>query len=196
MNILCLWVGDVLLIETTIQAFDITSAYQQKTSMANVVYKNEVYTKDECDGKFALKNLSTTITHYAPIEEPIANYQIGYPTFMSGKVYKRVENNWILSSSTDSIDCICSCRTTGNSKTFVGIITSIDIENNSITFATHGDYWFKANDSSKYNIGDTICYDGSIIDEHTVSTIAIQQSIIGKVSSIIDESTVAVFKTV
>ena len=165
----------------------------------NVVYNNEVYTKTECDDKFALKNPSTTITHYAPIEEPIANYHIGCPTFMSGKVYKRDDNtntvSWIQSTPNDSIDCICSCITTGNSKTFAGIITSIDSKNNSITFATHGDYLFKVNDSSKYNVGDTICYDGSVIVDNTIPTIAIQQSIIGQVSSIIDSTTLAVLKT-
>ena len=142
-----------------------------------------------------VRQSNTTITHYAPIEEPIANYQIGYPTFMSGKVYKRVENNWTLSTSTDSTDCICSCITTGTSKTFAGVITSIDAKQNSITFATHGDYLFKVNDSSKYNVGDTICYDGSVIDVNTTPTIAIQQSIIGKVSSIVDSTTLAIFKT-
>ena len=142
-----------------------------------------------------VRQSNTTITHYAPIEEPIANYQIGHPTFMSGKVYKRVENNWTLSTSTDSTDCICSCITHGTSKTFAGIITSIDSKNKSITFATHGDYLFKVSNSSKYNIGDTICYDGSVIDVNTTPTIAIQQSIIGKVSSIIDSTTLAIFKT-
>ena len=142
-----------------------------------------------------VRQSNTTITHYAPIEEPIANYQIGHPTFMSGKVYKRVENNWTLSTSTDSTDCICSCITTGTSKTFAGVITSIDAKQNSITFATHGDYLFKVNDSSKYNVGDTICYDGSVITENTIPTIAISQSIIGRVSSIIDSTTLSVFKT-
>ena len=175
--------------------FTSIATWKEVSHMANAVYKNEVYTKTECDDKFALKNPSTTITHYAPIEEPIANYHIGNPTFMSGKVYKLDENHWILSTPTDSIDCICSCITTGNSKTFAGIITSIDTENNSITFATHGDYLFKVDDSTKYNIGDTICYDGSVIVDNTIPTIAIQQSIIGKVSSIVDDKTLAIFKT-
>ena len=142
-----------------------------------------------------VRQSNTTITHYAPIEEPIANYQIGHPTFMSGKVYKRVENNWTLSTSSDTTDCICSCITHGTSKTFIGVITSIDAKQNSITFATHGDYLFKVSNSSKYNIGDAICYDGSVIDVNTIPTIAIQQSIIGKVSSIVDDKTLAVFKT-
>ena len=144
-------------------------------------------------------NASTTITHYAPIEENIDNYHVGYPVFMSGKVYKQVyeedKSTWQLSTPTDTTDCICSCITIGNSKTFAGIITSIDNENNSITFATHGDYLFKVDDSSKYNIGDTICYDGSVVDENVVITLAIQQSIIGKVSGIIDNETLAIFKT-
>ena len=181
--------GGCVSIQDNNKTIKITSASIVKSTeiTTDVVYSDDLVEY--------MSKQSTTITHYAPIEEPIANYQIGYPTFMSGKVYKRVENNWIQSAPNDSTDCICSCITTGTSKTFAGVITSIDVEKNSITFATHGDYLFKVNDSSKYNVGDTICYDGSVMAENTVPTIAISQSIIGRVSSIIDSTTLSVFKT-
>ena len=123
----------------------------------------------------------------------LTNY---YKLVENHEVLECKRNNWIQSTPTDTTDCICSCITTGNSKTFAGIITSIDSKNNSITFSTHGDYLFKVSDSSKYSIGDTICYDGSVVDENTTPTIAIQHSIIGKVSSIVDDKTLSIFKTV
>lgn len=84
--------------------------------------------------------------------------------------------------------------TTGTSKTYAGIITSIDAKHNSIIFATHGDYMFKVDDSSRYSVGDVLAYDGSIVDEDTTMTLSMQRSIIGQVSAIIDGTTLAIFK--
>ena len=165
---------------------------------------NSIFTKDvEVKGKLKT-NGSQTITHYAPIEEDITNYTIGKPVFMSGKVYKRIEasaradlsatDKWVPSTSKDTEDCICSVLSSGTYKTYVGIITQIDEANKSITFATHGDYLFTVDDSSIYSIGDTVCYDGSVVLDNTISTVQIQSSIIGKVSSIVDGTHIAVFK--
>ena len=165
---------------------------------------NSYFTKDvEVKGKLKT-NGSQTITHYAPMEEDITKYTIGKPVFMSGKVYKRIDerqccselahDNWIPSTSEDTEDCISSVLSSGTYKTYVGIITQIDEANKSITFATHGDYLFTVDDSAKYSIGDTVCYDGSVVLDNTIPTVQIQSSIIGKVSSIVDGTHIAVFK--
>ena len=54
------------------------------------------------------------------------------------------------------------------------IITKIDEEEYCLTFATHGDYLFYSDDSSKYQIGDVILFDGSILNEDDVITLIIQ----------------------
>ena len=155
---------------------------------------NSIFTKDvEVKGKLKT-NGSKTITHYAPIEEDVTNYTIGKPVFMSGKVYKRIDDKWIPSTSEDTEDCISSVLSSGTYKTYVGIITRIDEATKSITFATHGDYLFTVDDSAKYSIGDTVCYDGSVVLDSTIPTVQIQSSIIGKVSSIVDGTHIAVFK--
>lgn len=137
---------------------------------------------------------NTTITHYTPVEEPIEEYQIGKPVFMSGNAYKYSNDEWITSCEADTTNCICSVKSNGTWKEFVGVITEIDAENNCITFATHGDYLFYTENSSQYQIGNVALYDGTILGEDDSLTIKIQQSIIGKVSAIIDEHHLAIFK--
>lgn len=138
---------------------------------------------------------NTTITHYAPVSESdINNYKLGYPVFMSGLVYKYVNNEWKEVSNSDTTDCICSVKTNGTYKEFVGIIVSIDVDNNCVTFATHGDYLFHVDSSNNYKIGDVITYDGNVVDDEITMTVKLSKSIIGKVSSIIDNNTIAVFK--
>ena len=53
---------------------------------------------------------------------------------------------------------------------------------------------FYVNNTSNYNIGDVLTYDGSIIADDTNINIIILTSIVGKVTGIIDEHTVALFK--
>ena len=164
--------------------------YALKTSL------NNYYTKTDCDLKFApIYPMSHTITHYAKMEDDIVNYTIGKPVFMSGRVYKRVDNDWIESTVNDTEDCICGVVSTGTHKTYVGIITRIDEENHSLTFASHGDYLFTVDDSSKYAVGDVVLYDGSVVMDNILPTMQIMSSIIGKVSGIIDKTHIAVFKS-
>lgn len=134
---------------------------------------------------------SQTITHYAP---GISN-GLGTPVFMTGKVYKRVETEWIESTSSDTTDCICGVKNEGTWNEFVGIVTSINESTKSLEFATHGDYLFKVNDSTNYKIGDIVLYDGTILTGDEQPTIKINSSIIGKVTSIIDKEFIAVFKS-
>ena len=143
-----------------------------------------------------VRQSNTTITHYTPIEagEDITKYEVGKPVFLSGHVYKYVNSSWISSTSNDSTDCICSVKINGTWKEYIGIITSIDVKNNCITFATHGDMLFKVDDANIYQIGDVILYDGRIVDEDYAMTLRIQQSIAGKITAKINETTVAIFK--
>ena len=142
-----------------------------------------------------LSQSNTTITHYAPVEESITNYRIGKPVFLSGNVYKQQGNEWISSSANDTTDCICSVKASGTYKEFVGIVTEIDVENNCLTFATHGDFLFNVDDTAQYQVGDVICYDGTVLKDDDAITLKVQQSIIGKVSTKINENTLAIFKS-
>ena len=139
---------------------------------------------------------NTTITHYCPIEagEYIINYSIGKPVFLSGHVYKYIDNKFVSSTSNDTTDCICSVVINGSWKEFVGIITSIDEQNKCITFASHGDFLFYVDDSNIYQIGDVVLYDGRIVDEDYAMTLKIQQSIVGKITAKINEHYVSLFK--
>ena len=66
-------------------------------------------------------------------------------------------------------------------------------KNKSITFASHGDFMFNVDDSSSYEVGDVVLYDGRILDENVTLTLKLQKSIVGTISGIIDENTVAIF---
>lgn len=153
--------------------------------------------------------MNVTIKHNAPIEEPLNNYNIGYPVFLSGKVYSCKDNKYI--TETNSTNCIPSVKSTGTYKEYIGIIVdkhkanddieigevfknSININQDTIDFATHGDFYFKVNDSTKYNIGDTILYDGTIINDDTMITNKIIRMTVGIITGIIDNQTISVFK--
>ena len=180
------------------------------------VLKEETYTKTESDKLYTLKTelqQSMTITHIAPIDEEcsINNFNIGTPVYMTGKVYVKDWKNEIWNKSTinDSIDCISSVKSIGTWKEYLGICTSkTDKENEvlshnrgEITFATHGDYLVKVSDSSKFNIGDTIYIDFGensseikILTEDISLNTKIQRTTIGIITSILDKTTVSVFK--
>ena len=167
---------------------------------------------------FALKTTiqkSMTITHLAPIDEEysINEFVIGTPVYMTGNVYvKDWENNtWYKSTINDSIDCISSVKTNGTWKEYLGICTHILSESNEnevlsrncgeIKFATHGDYLVNVDNSSIYSVSDTLYIDYEndepklkILDVNMSLNIKIQRTIVGIITSIIDEKTVSVFK--
>ena len=166
-------------------------------------YTEEIFT--EYVTKEDLANQSQTITHLAPISEEysINDFIVGAPVYMTGKVYNRLGDDWILTTVNDSIDCIPSVKTNGTWKEYLGICTSkTDKE---IRFATHGDYLVKVNDSSTYGIGDTVYiedyeYDNKIIpvlkilSEDIILTTKINRMTVGIVTSIIDSKTISVFR--
>ena len=154
--------------------------------------------------------INTTITHNAPIVESLNNYEIGSPVFMSGHVYRYGEGTYV--EETTSTDCISSVKSTGTYKEFLGIVVNkhksgdkvtigdvvkydVEINQETVDFATHGDYYFRVDDSSKYKIGDTVLYDGSIIDDDVPITNKIIKSTIGSITGIINEHYVSVFKS-
>ena len=154
--------------------------------------------------------INTTITHNAPIVESLNNYEIGSPVFMSGHVYRYGEGTYV--EETTSTDCISSVKSTGTYKEFLGIVVNkhksgdkvtigdvvkydVEINQDTIDFATHGDYYFRVDDSSKYKIGDTVLYDGSIVDDDVPITNKIIKSTIGSITGIINEHYVSVFKS-
>ena len=145
---------------------------------------------------------NTTITHYSPIESSvntITDFIIGTPVYMTGKVYKHVGDTWVLSTVNDTTDCICSVKTTGSWKEYVGICVRIDEKNNAITFASHGDYLVKVDDSSCYGIGDEVFIDNEdnklkILSGETAITSKIKRMTVGIITAIIDNKTLACFK--
>lgn len=156
-------------------------------------------------------NPSQTITHYAPIEDMLnttintsedndnkvaeLNKHIGRAVFFTGNVYKRIGSKWYPSTENDTQDCIGSVKFEGEAKEYAGIVISVNLEYKSLTFATHGDYLFKVDDSSKYKVGDTILYNGVIVSDNAPITVSLAQTIIGQVTGIINDTTIAVFKT-
>ena len=167
---------------------------------------------------------SMTITHLAPIDEKldINSFVIGNPIYMTGSVYVKDNNTWIKSLNNNSIDCIPSVKINGMWKEYLGICTHVLVESNEngteslsreaankilsrncgeIKFATHGDYLVNVDNSSLYSVGDTLYIDYEndepklkIVDVDMSLNIKIQRTIIGVITSIIDEKTVSVFK--
>lgn len=156
--------------------------------------------------------LNTTITHNAPINEPIEAFQLGSPVFSTGIIHHYdPETKMYVAGIDDYTNCIPSVKTIGSYKQYLGICTNIHpsgstllvgdgvkvevtIEQPTITFATHGDFLFRVNNSSQYEVGDVVLFDGNKLDENLMITTKIQQSIVGKVTGIVDEHLLCIFK--
>ena len=177
-----------------------------------VYYDGEMSTEDKqthiptinCVESMISSPSNTTITHYTPIEESmnsINDFIIGSPVYLTGNVYKYDKQTKIFTRSTinDTTDCICSVKTNGNWTEFVGICVRIDEENKCITFASGGDYLVRVNDTLCYKVGDEVFVDGDnelkIISGQTAITSKIRRTLIGIITSIINEHYLAVFKS-
>ena len=182
-------------------------------------------------------NVNKTITHNTLIVGELENYQVGQPVFIKdnktytlqrksndGKypVYEYVEikgSNYV----NNPINQIPIITNENNSK-FIGVITAIypantplkineitsnyiKINNDTIDFATHGDYIFKVDNNTAehqttsgnmklYEIGDEIMYDGRIIDPEHPLTRKLEKMIVGTITCIPEDNTdyVSVFK--
>ena len=128
------------------------------------LYWNKIYLCyfENCDDD--INQLNTTITHNAPLEQCLDNFELGCPVFMSGEVYNLKNGNY--TKETNTIDCIPSVKSTGTYKEFLGIVVNkhksgdkvkigdvmkkdVIINQETVDFATHGDYYFRVDDSSK-----------------------------------------------
>lgn len=145
---------------------------------------------------------NTTITHYCPIDETmndINDFIVGAPVYMTGKVYKYTNDGWQASTSNDTTDCICSVKTSGSWKEYVGICVRIDETSNCITFASAGDYMVKVGDSSCYSVGDEVFIDNEdnklkVLSGETAITSKIRRMTVGIITGIVDGKTLSVFK--
>jgi len=182
-------------------------------------------------------NVNKTITHNTLIDGNINNYCVGEPVFIKnnktyilqrisndGKypIYEYIEINdtTYLKNTINQIPMV----TNENNGKFIGIITSIypintplkinditsnyiKINNDTIEFATHGDYIFKVNDNTAlhnttsgsqkiYEVGDNILFDGTIIDSNTPITYNLIHNCVGCITYIPINNTdyVSVFK--
>jgi len=177
-------------------------------------------------------NINKTITHNTLIDGNINNYHVGNPVFLiDNHIYslEKINNNnfkYIEINKDNylknSINQVPKLTNKNNGK-FIGVITAIypantllkidgfnsciKIDNDTIDFATHGDYVFKVDNnkikhnttsgSSKiYEIGDEILYDGRIIDPELPLPRKLENMIVGKITYIPDDNTeyVSVFK--
>ena len=123
----------------------------------------------------------------------IDNFQVGKPVFLSGKAYMRVNNQWVPSKDSPT-NCIAGVKTSGTFKEYVGICTRIDKARNIVTFATHGDFYFSVDDTSIYKIGDTILYDGRIINDDMTVNNKLLRMTVGIISAKINQTTLAIFR--
>ena len=179
---------------------------KKRLCFRDVVNGGEVY----INGATGYEDLNTTITHNAPVNESIENFQIGAPVFTTGLVYHLSEGKYV-SGSLTSIDCITSVKTSGSYRQYLGICCAIhktgdiitigdtlkqevEIKQDTVDFATHGDFYFRVNDSSEYSVGDIVLFDGNKLDDDLIMTAKITSSIVGKVTGIIDEHLLCVFK--
>ena len=156
----------------------------------------DVYSKAAVDEKLNAINptiVSQTVTHDTVPEEDINNYQIGRPVFLTGNAYMNRNNKWIPSMNAPT-DCICGVKTSGTWKEYVGVVTNVDKVNNMVEFATHGDFYFTVDDSSKYKIGDTILYDGRILNDDMMINNKMIRMTVGVISAKINATTLAVFR--
>ena len=146
-------------------------------------------------------NISMTIQHLTLTADP--NMKVGCPVFFTGEIVGKNFSPITLSST----DCVPIVKTTGDWTQFAGICTEVDvkyygrttqkykgIEHAYIRFATHGDFQMAVDDSSKYKVGDLITYDGTIVDTSAPLDYKTMFSIVGSISSIVNNNSVAIFR--
>ena len=144
---------------------------------------------------------SMTIQHLTLTSDP--NMKVGSPVFFTGEIVGKNFSPITLSST----DCVPIVKTTGDWTQFAGICTEVDVSNYGkttqkykgiehayIRFATHGDFQMAVEDSSKYKVGDLITYDGSIVDTSAPLDYKTMFSIVGSVSAIVNNNSVAIFR--
>lgn len=119
--------------------------------------------------------------------------------YLTGKVYKYFNGKFVESTVEDTTDCICSVKTIGTWREYIGICVKIDVQKKCIKFANLGDYMIKVDDSSCYGIGDEVFIDNEdnklkILTGQTAITSKIRRMTVGIITGIVDDKTLAVFK--
>ena len=194
-------------IGTFLLGFSTTYAFTAGTKLKHFTSEQSPYLDTPVDYVTTedLANQSQTVTHLCPISEEhtIEDFIVGAPVYLTGKVFKKIKDEWFPTTKEDSIDCISSVKTNGNWKEYLGICTSkTDKE---IRFASHGDFLVKVSDSSTFGVGDStyiedVEHEGKIIpvlkilSDNIPLTSKIQRTTVGIVTAIIDESTISVFR--
>lgn len=140
------------------------------------------------------ESVSQTITHEAPFTGSIDDYVIGSPVYFTGNVkkYDMTTSEWV--SNTGPTDCISEVKPSGTFEEFAGVCVGFNDLTNSVIFATHGDFYFKVNDSRTYKVGDLVLHDGSVLGNDEPITVKVMKSVVGKVTAIIDDSTLAILR--
>jgi hypothetical protein len=161
-----------------------------------------LYYADLFDSSGSSYVFNTTVTHNAPLGHGmnINDFEIGAPVFMTGSVFKFNDIKRIYETTTNVIDCIPSVKNTGGPREYLGICCGKikrgemkNIGQDTVEFASHGDVYFKVEDSSGYEIGDVVLIDKTILGEDIVVTGLIRRMIVGKVTARIDKNTLALF---
>jgi hypothetical protein len=165
--------------------------------------------------------LNNTITHNAPITDNDV-IVVGKPVFINRDssfegVYvlnELGEYSKVSSTTEHRTSCISMVSSSGSHREFLGICVrkhekgdEVVIETGSLRtpikvtshdtcdFATHGDYMFDPpNGTCGYNVGDLVLFDGTVVDDETPITARILKSTVGKVTAILNGTTLAVFK--
>ena len=149
--------------------------------------------------------LSQTITHEAPFTSSIENYSLRKPVYATGTVksFNKESSTW--TNTLTNTDCICELKSSGTPDEFVGILVAYVDQNGIYTqsstnarallFATHGDFLFDVPSTENIKVGDTVLIDGTVLDADIPLTITLNNSIVGKVSNIVNSTTLAIFRT-
>ena len=159
-----------------------------------------------------------TIAHLSPVpnDNDFENIKIGEPVFANGNTYVKSGDIFVESTIDNIMDCVPGSTQSGTYKTFTGICVAkyrigdkkivgdfvkseYEFKQNCIEFATHGDFLFKIpsdHEVSEYTVGDTITFEGNIIDDEISITNRTIKSTIGTVTKIFaDDGYLAIFKT-
>ena len=163
------------------------------------------------NGKDILPNIpsnpvqaSQTITHEAPFTSSIENYSLRKPVYATGivKSFNKESSTW--TNAITNIDCICELKPSGIPDEFVGILvayvdqkgiyTQSPTNARALLFATHGDFLFDVPSTENIKVGNTVLIDGTIVNNDTPLTVKILKRIVGRVTKVIDQHTLAIFK--
>ena len=140
----------------------------------------------------------------APFTSSIENYSLRKPVYATGTVksFNKESSTW--TNAITNTDCICELKPSGTPDEFVGILvayvdqkgiyTQSHTNARALLFATHGDFLFDIPSTENIKVGDTVLIDGTVVSNTTPLTVKILKRIVGRVTKVIDQHTLAIFK--